>query len=51
MGSSSLQAEKAEPLRETIEGELQMVKAAAAQAQEEAERFQKAPGLRGRVKH
>jgi len=42
-------AETAEQAREAIAAELRSVEDAAAQARAEAERFQKAPGLRGRV--
>lgn len=42
-------AEAAERAREALEGELQAVEAAVVQARAEAERFQKAPGLRGRA--
>lgn len=42
-------AETAERAREIIAGELWQAKIAVAQAHAEAERFQKLPGLRGRV--
>jgi len=42
-------AEMAERAREIIAGELRQAETVAAQARAEVERFQKAPGLRGRV--
>ncbi len=47
--SAVARAEAAEQAREAIAAELRAVKAVAAQARAEAERFRNAPGLRGRV--
>ena len=47
--AAAARAEMAEQARDAIVGELQAAKAIVAQAQAEAERFRKAPGLRGRV--
>jgi hypothetical protein len=44
-----VRAETAEQAREAIMGELRAAEAAAAQARADAERFQEAPGLRGRM--
>ena len=47
--AAATRVEAAERAREAIAGELRAAEAATAQAQAEAERFQKAPGLRGLV--